>query len=276
MKALRLAPENHSIWESFSNRRCLINLLILMKNIFRICLFCFFTFSILLSCIKEESLENGLVGRGFLQSEVSGECLNKFVAGNYLVNQSLTDSNFIEVEVDVTTVGKFTITTDAVNGFTFGGSGEFTSTGINVVKLKGSGKPLTEGDYSFIVKMDSSECIIDIPVLASGSSGTSAVFTLSGSPDTCTQVIISGNYTKGIPLTVLNKVALVVNVSTPGKYTIATNTVNGYGFSGTGNFSTTGIQPVVLNATGTPLASGKNMFSVAMGGNTCSFTINVP
>lgn len=247
-----------------------------MKNTFAICLFSFFTISILISCLKEESLENGIVGKGSLQSEISGECLNKNVAGNYLVDQNLTDSNFIEVEVDVAAKGKYSITTDLVNGFSFKGEGEFTSTGINTVKLKGFGKPITVGDYSFIVTMDSSECIVDIPVLDSGSTGTVAVFSLSGSPDTCTQVIVAGTFTKGVPLTATSKVTLVVNVSTPGTYNITTNTLNGYSFAGTGSFSTTGIQPVVLTASGTPLASEKNIFSVATGGNTCTFTITVP
>ncbi len=247
-----------------------------MKNAIAICLLSFFTISIFISCLKEESLENGMIGKGSLQSEISGECLNKNVAGNYLANQSLTDSNFIEVEVDVATKGNYKIYTDVVNGFSFKGEGEFTSTGINIVKLKGFGKPITVGDYAFIVTLDSSECIVDIPVLASGSTGTVAVFSLSGSPDTCTQAISAGTFTKGVPLTATSKVTLVVNVATAGTYNISTNTVNGYGFTGTGSFFTTGIQPVVLTASGTPLASGKNMFSVATGGNTCTFTITVP
>ena len=93
------------------------------------------------SCSKEYSQEEGSGDKssGSLVSETTGECLPKTVNGAYIAGTDLGASNYIEVDVDVTTEGSYTITTDTVNGYYFSGSGEFTNSGVNTVKLFGKG-----------------------------------------------------------------------------------------------------------------------------------------
>jgi hypothetical protein len=69
-----------------------------------------------------------------------------------------------------------------------------------------------------------------------------------------------------------NTVKLNVTVSTPGAYSITTNTVNGISFSGAGVLAA-GAQIITLTASGTPLAAGTfNTFKPNIT-NSCDFAI---
>jgi hypothetical protein len=122
------------------------------------------------SCKKEYSQEEGSGDKssGSLVSEITGECLPKTVNGAYIAGTNLGASEYIEVDVDVTKEGNYTISTDTVNGYYFTGSGEFSSTGINTVKLFGKGKPLAEGSDFFIVSYDTTFCEVEVQVLPAG------------------------------------------------------------------------------------------------------------
>ena len=100
-----------------------------------------------------------------------------------------------------------------------------------------------------------------------------AVFTFDGAPSNCTNISRAGMYTVGIPLSSLNKVKIDVNVRVPGSYTITTSLTDGFSFSGTGYLDTMGYGAVLLQATGTPLASGTFIF--APNNNGCPFSIYV-
>ena len=104
---------------------------------------------------------------------------------------------------------------------------------------------------------------------------STAVFSLGGSPSSCTGFTLSGNYTAGTALNSNNTVTVAVNVSTIGAYSISTNTVNGISFNKTDSFTSTGSQMVTLIATGTPLASGDFNFAVNNSLGSCSFSISV-
>src|SRR5215510_4845938 len=97
-------------------------------------------------CQKEYSFENGAgASEGTLQDDGSGDCLPKSVAGAYVAGTPLNATNYIEVQVDVTKAGNYTIYTDTVNGMYFRGVGVFSSTGLVTVQLKGYGSPTTPG-----------------------------------------------------------------------------------------------------------------------------------
>jgi hypothetical protein len=123
------------------------------------------------SCKKEYSQEEGSGNKseGSLLSEVTGECLPKTVTGAYIAGTTLDASNYIEVDVDVTKEGSYSITTDTVNGYYFTASGDFANTGINTVKLFGKGKPLAEGSDFFMVSYDTTFCEVEVEVLPAGS-----------------------------------------------------------------------------------------------------------
>lgn len=102
-----------------------------------------------------------------------------------------------------------------------------------------------------------------------------AIFTLVSSGTTCGNLTIQGNYSVGAPLVNTNTVSIQVNVTTVGKYSISTGMTNGYAFSATGTFTTTGLQNVVLQGTGTPVNAGSNLFGLVAGNSACGFTITV-
>ncbi|MDQ3682939.1 MAG: hypothetical protein M3352_07690 [Bacteroidota bacterium] len=233
-------------------------------------LFVFFLFS----CQKEKSFESAAQGRGSLQADGMGDCLPKTVVGTYISNIALNDSNYIEAELYISSPGSYTISTDTINGYFFNASGTFSSIGTNRVKLKAIGKPITSGTDDFLIRYDTSVCAIQITVLPNGSGGA-ATFTLQGAGAACMNAVVGGGFVKNQALTAASKVDVHVNVSTIGSYTVSTNTVNGFSFSGTGNFAATGLQTISLRANGTPLNEGPTRFTVTAGANTCTFSANV-
>ena len=104
---------------------------------------------------------------------------------------------------------------------------------------------------------------------------STASYSLSGSPNVCSNFNVQGTYTIGGALSAMNTVTLQVNVATEGSYAIATNAINGMVFSGAGNFTTTGTQTVKLQGSGTPLNSGNSAVVVTAGSSTCSFNVTV-
>jgi hypothetical protein len=146
-----------------------------IPSILGVLLMCF-----LFSCQKEGSFELGQPSKGSLQSEVSGACLPKTVAGAFITEKALTDSNYIEMEVNVTSTGPYTIVTDTINGYFFRATGVFGQTGINRIKLKGYGKPYTAGTDHFVVFYDSSYCLQPVTVTETATPGNSTdLFPLS-------------------------------------------------------------------------------------------------
>ena len=191
------------------------------------------------ACQKEYSLElSGTVSSGSLQSDVGGECLPKTVEGIYEAGTVLNaTTNFIDVQVNVTTVGTYRVYSDTVNGIFFQANGTFSTTGINDVRLTGNGTPLNAGIQNFVISYDTTECVVPVTILPQGGA-TPAEFTLSGAPNTCLDFNLSGVYIKDAALTAANTVAIKVNVTKIGTYNISTGTVsNGMTFSGSGAFA---------------------------------------
>jgi hypothetical protein len=234
-----------------------------------------FVLLLIVSCQKETSFEQGKLSHGSLQDSL-GDCLSKTVVGTYTAGKSLADSNFIDVTVNVTQPGRYTIYTDTVNGYYFKAAGTFSTAGTNTVRLKGAGTPGSAGNDDFFIFYDSSFCNVSVTVLANaGSSGGTAAYTLQDSSGNCMSATVSGTYTQGVALTSSNKVDLHVNVTSAGTWNITTTTVAGFSFSGSGTFTATGVQTITLTASGTPTASGDQIFPVTAGSSLCSFTVTV-
>jgi hypothetical protein len=92
----------------------------------------------------------------------------------------------------------------------------------------------------------------------------------------CLPKTVNGSYvanTALVPAT--NTITVDVNVATAGTYVIYTDTINGYHFRGTGNFTANGIQTVTLNGSGTPLISAPNVFTVYFDSTECDITVQV-
>jgi hypothetical protein len=228
------------------------------------------------SCKKEKSLEGfGVPAKGSLQSDTNGDCLPKTVSGVYEAGKGLTNAAFMKVDVNVTAVGTYTITTDTVNGYFFKGSGFFTATGVNTVQLSGIGIPITAGINNFTVTFDGTTCLIPVTVLPAGAGGP-AVFTLQGAGGVCTTPIIAGSYILGTALNSSNTVKITANVTTIGTYSITTTVANGMTFSASSVFAATGPQTITLVGSGTPVAATATTVTVAAGsGGSCTFVINI-
>lgn len=228
------------------------------------------------ACQKEVSVElSGSTAAGSLQADAGGECLPKTVQGIYETGKVLDPSvHFIDVQVNVTAVGAYRVYSDTINGIFFQGSGSFATTGVNTVRISGTGTPLNAGPNIFSIKFDNSSCAVTINTVAPGG-GTQAVFEVTGAPDQCQNPVIAGVYTAGVALTAANTVALSVNVTVAGTYAISTTQSNGIVFSGSGTFANTGAQTVTLAASGTPVVEAATNIPVPGSNGTCTFTINV-
>jgi len=99
-----------------------------------------------------------------------------------------TDTNYIEITINVASPGSYNIISDELNGVTFSGSGTFNSTGEHSVRLKSSGTFINWGPASFPIRFDSSSCSFTIYVQDSASLSMQ---------DNTWEVTASGNYYNG-------------------------------------------------------------------------------
>ncbi len=203
----------------------------------------------------------------------SGDCLPSKVNGSFLQGAAVSDSNYLEVDIQVTAIGAYKIVSDTVNGVRFKAEGTFTATGINSVRLRSYGTPLLAGTFPFAIKYINSVCTIHITV--TDASASPAVFKyVGGTGDTCMGATVSGTYTTGKQLDASNTVSIVVNATKPGPYSINTTVTNGISFAGSGMLSTTGNHVIVLTASGNPTTSGKQNIA-PNGSNGCTFQLTV-
>ena len=245
-----------------------------MKTLIKISSLLIFTSIIFIACQKETSFEQGNsnVSVGSLSVDASGNCLGAVVSGTYMKDTAIKASNYVDVSVQVDTVGTYTISSDTVNGYYFNASGTFGATGTATVRLVGGGKPLAIGTNIFRVTYNGSVCDFTVVVSAAPPpAGGSGVFTVN-----CTGATPAGTYVAGTALTATNSITLNVNVTTAGSWSVNTgSSVNGISFSGTGTFATTGAQTITLLGTGTPTAAGTNTYTVTGGAATCTFQVTV-
>jgi len=225
------------------------------------------TFTAFISCQKQLDFETGGVSAGTLKKNPAGDCLPVTVNGVFKVDSVLTNNNYVDVQVDVTIAGTFNVKSDTVNGYSFSKTGS-VGKGVNTIRLYASGKPLAAGTNIFTIKYGSSICTFTIVVNANP-----AVYSLGGSPGSCTGFVISGTFTAGVALTTANTVTVSVNVISIGAYTISTDTVNGVSFTASGTFTVASPQTVILRGSGTPTIGGTFNFSVSGNTNSCSFPL---
>lgn len=241
-------------------------------KIFRSFIFAVSILGTLFSCQKELKFDDNGVSAGSLLKDGSGSCLPVTINGIYKVDSVLNANNFVDVQVNASTPGTFEIKSDTVNGYSFRKVGSVVF-GKNTIRLYASGKPITAGANTFTIKYGTSTCTFTINVASAATGG--AVYTIGGSPGSCTGAVVGGTYIAGAALVPSNTLTIQVNVTVLGTYVIGAATTNGFVFSGTGIFISPGLQNVVLTGTGTPLAAGATPVVVANGTSNCSFSIDV-
>lgn len=226
------------------------------------------------SCQKEFSFEGGSLpaaAKGMLTNS-NGVCLQKNVLGTYNAGILLNSLNLLEAEVNVIETGSYTITTDTINGYYFSATGHFTTTGLQVVQLKGKGIPVDQEVNVFHLKWNSSFCTIPVSVI--GTTAPPATYSLQGAGGNCLGASVNGTYTTNTALNSSNSVTINVNVTRPGSYSVSVPAINGMSFSANGNFIITGDQSITLQVSGTPLNAGNTVINIP--GSTGNCTLNVP
>lgn len=117
------------------------------------------------SCKKETSRENPKQIAGYATYSLldsSRNCTSAAVHGTYKVDSVLTDSNYVLINVQFSSTGKYYINTDTVNGIWFIDSGYVLSTGSKIIKLKGYGKAILPNGGTFLMTHNNETCGFNI------------------------------------------------------------------------------------------------------------------
>ncbi len=245
-------------------------------------LFAFLALGLILSsCQKDFSFEAGNA-KGALVKDAAGDCAPILVNGNYFKDTILKATNYVDIQVDFTKIGVYTIKTDTVNGYSFSATASTALLGANTVRLIGSGKPVRDGFDVFTVKFDGGSCEFSVVVNlgTGGGGGTTAIFTFPNTGAACTGATQTNNFFATLPTNPSTHfITLLVNVSQAGTYSLNTTLLNGLTFTGTGSFAATGNgQPLILRASGTPTASGLNTYNFSTTtptASSCAFDLTV-
>jgi hypothetical protein len=235
----------------------------------------YFLFALLLtatlfSCQKEFTID-AQPATGNVVKDSLGDCIPSVVSGSYVSSIATNASNYVDVNINFTQKGQYTIKTDTLNGFYFEAVGGIEETGVKSVRLQAKGTPIVAGINVFTVRFDSSFC--EINVIVTGTS-TAAEFTFLSTGTNCSATP-NGLYQVGLAAGASNWVDLAVSTTVAGNYNItATSTANnGVSFSGTGSLAA-GVGNVRLFATGTPLVQGNFNYAVAQAASSCNFDIS--
>jgi hypothetical protein len=124
------------------------------------------------ACQKEFSVENGGYG-GTAEGELIdslGYCKNIVVQGNYIVDTPLNSSNYVTVNLNFTSAGKYKVYSDTVNGIWFIDSGFVVSAGQTAIKLKGKGTPSLAKQSDFAIYFGNNLCNFTVTTTGTGGS----------------------------------------------------------------------------------------------------------
>lgn len=108
-----------------------------------------------------------------------------------------------------------------------------------------------------------------------GGGGSAAGTLKAAGTGECLPSSVQGIYLAGTALTAANFIDVDVDFTAAGTYLINTDIVNGYSFTGVGIATSTGVQTIRLQASGTPTAAGANTFTVAFGTSECNIVVDV-
>jgi len=221
------------------------------------------------SCQKEYSYEGGPQASYIIEGSPA-VCAPVVLSGYYIVGAPTGNTNTLQVTVQVTSVGNYTIFTIPTDGISFSASGNFATTGTQVVTLQCSGTPASVG--TFTIKIPGTNgCYFTLNVLKQAP----ASYVLSGYPNDCSNPKIEGVFAAGSEVKATNSITIEVIVNTPGDYIIRTDTINGISFSASGHFNSAGPQTVVLKGVGMPGDPGLLFFNLNSDSSHCSFNLPV-
>lgn len=91
-------------------------------------------------------------------------CTPITVNGFYIHSKPLDAANTVIIQVDVTTPGAYSISTNNANGISFTASGVFAAAGVQNVILRGTGVPLAQGITTITPYIGASVCNFSLTV----------------------------------------------------------------------------------------------------------------
>ncbi|HEY0041093.1 MAG TPA: hypothetical protein VGB71_10545 [Flavisolibacter sp.] len=193
-------------------------------------------------------------------------CATSNLAGNYYKDSTLDARHSIKLDVNVTSVGTYTISTALVNGYSFSASSTFGAVGPAQVTLQATGKPAAAGTNNFTVTAGTQTCTFPVTV---------TVFTPPAG-GACNPNV-QGTFTAGTATTTTNKVTLTHTYAAAGTYNVTVPALNGVSFGTQAVVATIpGPNTITLTATGTPTTAGTSTFTVNFGdGQSCTFPVTV-
>lgn len=241
-----------------------------------------FTFSTPASSICSFTITVTTAEAGYTLAGAPGTCQDFKVTFTPHPGKALDQYSTVDISVNVTTLGAYSITTDTLDGISFSVTGSFTKTGTQTVSLVGSGTPQYARNLHFTVNTSSgaASCGFDVAVVDNLPLATYVIESGGGGFSTCVATT-SGTYTAGVALGSANTISTRVTVVNVGNYTISTSLINGIQFAHSGTFTATGPQLVTLEGSGTPIAAGNFTFQptivgpAPLGGVGCNLTLTV-
>jgi len=102
-----------------------------------------------------------------------------------------------------------------------------------------------------------------------------AVGTLKSTAGNCLPSTITGTFTKDSVLKVTNFIQVNADITATGTYSIKSDTIAGFYFSGSGTITSTGNNVINLAGTGTPTSTGVKTFTITFGTSICKIDVNV-
>ena len=172
------------------------------------------------------------------------------------------------ITADVTSIGTYAITLNTVNGVTFAASGTFTNTGSRNITLTAIGTPITTGTFTFTSNTTPSIAFTR-KIISTSTNGTAVISRLN-------RYDIYGGLFFEVPIaegSVFQRIT--VNTSVAGDYNIATQSINGVTFSGSGNLTAGDNQIIDLYASGTPTNAGAYFYTTNTSSPKISFWTDV-
>lgn len=114
----------------------------------------------------------GAVGANYSLVGSPTSCTNATIQGTYKVGTPLGTANKVILQVNVASVGGYSIATSTVNGMKFSTAGNFTKLGSQPVTLQASGTPTKLGNATMPVTAGTSNCSFVVNVAAADTTGT--------------------------------------------------------------------------------------------------------
>lgn len=132
---------------------------------------------ILAGCKKETPAPPGPVAASF-----TIDCATVTVQGTYYGGITLNNTHTITVPVNVSQAGTYSVSTATINGIKFTATGSFMATGAQTLTLQGTGIPVNNSTFFYLISAGSATCSFPVAVIPAPSGNFDNDHLLFGNP----------------------------------------------------------------------------------------------